>query len=68
MSFDGRLRKLEQKAKPEEPCPECGLPPKDPNEFGVFTWGGVQDPDEPLETHCAGCGRILNFTLDITRS
>jgi hypothetical protein len=58
--LDGRLRRLAARAKPAEPCPECGA---SPGEDPVFTFGGAQHPDEPLVEHCPGCGRVVRFSL-----
>jgi hypothetical protein len=61
--LDGRLRRLAARAKPAEPCPECGVRPGDAPRFA---FAGEQHPDdEPLAEHCPGCGRVLRFSLDI---
>lgn len=62
MRLRSRLRKIEARVKPAEPCSECGIRPGD---HPRWVLGGEQDPDEPLVEYCRGCGRVLRFSLDI---
>jgi hypothetical protein len=60
--LDGRLRRIEARARPAKPCPECGVRPGEPPSF---SYGGTQHPDEPPVEYCRSCGRILRFSLDL---
>jgi predicted RNA-binding Zn-ribbon protein involved in translation (DUF1610 family) len=58
--MDGRLRRIEARARPAEPCPECGVRP---GGAPRFAFAGEQHPDEPLVEHCPSCGRVVRFSL-----
>jgi hypothetical protein len=62
VSLDGRIRKLEARARPAEPCPECGIRP---GSSPTLVFVGEHTPDAPLVEYSGCCGRMLRFTLDI---
>jgi hypothetical protein len=78
MRLAARIAKLERRVLPEGPtiCPVCDLPvgsedfPADRIVLEIPEPGGSgegQQPDDPANDFCAGCGRRMVFRVEFDR-